>query len=115
MSNDTHFNFDETQALNEGWAIFWVTGTSQPGDYQIQYDHEARLLKTDDDAWTLVLRRAGLEKSEYHLAALYFLAVHSPEEYIRILRHGVETHEPVAVLEVIRTVGEMVREWEKTL
>ena len=79
---------DETAALARGWGIFDASDSENDTPFQLQAHNEAGLIRSDDDAWILVVNnaRAGepLERK-----ALAFLKEHSPNEYGFIVKiHG---------------------------
>ncbi len=77
---------DQKIALDEGWDIFSVSGSSQPGDYQIQRDDEMKKMQSDSAAWHHVVAQA-VAGNKVHVRALQFIREHSPEEYKRIVLH----------------------------
>jgi len=85
----THWTPEDVEAATErGWGIFDASDSENATPYQLQAHNEAGLIRSDDDAWTLVVNnaRAGepLERK-----ALTFLKEHSPNEYRFISKiHG---------------------------
>ena len=77
---------DQKIALSEGWDIFGVRGSAQPGDYQIQRYDEVERFDSDLAAWYHVTLQAR-NGSKPHVRALQFIREHSPEEYKRIVLH----------------------------
>lgn len=75
----TNIDFDNTQALDEGWGIFDCFG-SDNGDWQIQKVDEWDAFASDDDVWRYVLQQASYGCA-YYSAALDFIRVHSPVEW----------------------------------
>lgn len=76
-------NFDNTQAFQEGWAIFNSFG-SDNGDWQLQKVDDAEIFGADEDAWDFVCDRAEAG-SKYHQAAMEFLKQNNPKEYFTII------------------------------
>jgi hypothetical protein len=71
--------FDNNRAFDEGWSIFECFGSAN-GPWQLQKCDESGILKTDLEAWRLVVDRAEAG-SNYHQTALQFLKDHNRIEY----------------------------------
>lgn len=79
--------FDNSQAVTQGWSIFECTG-SDNGPYQLQCCDDDDVFLDDAAAWGYVVKcaRGG---SEYHKQALAYLRDHNPMEIKAIERiHG---------------------------
>lgn len=75
--------FDNTQAIHEGWSIFECDG-SDNGHWQLMKLDCTNQFMTDIDAWRHVVECADLG-SVYHKQALSFLTAHNPTEYFCIM------------------------------
>lgn len=71
--------FDNGRAIDEGWSIFECFG-SENGPWQLQKCDDRDMLRTDLEAWRLVMDYADAG-SEYHQKALQFLKDHNPIEH----------------------------------
>lgn len=82
--------FDNTRALQEGWAVSETTGTHDDGDYRIERLDHSRIFLSDDDAWTHVINQGVFAENRYHLSALRFVWEHNPTEFDRIEAHAAQ-------------------------
>lgn len=77
-------DFDDTQAISEGWGLFWLDPPIHE-DEPLQLEAVANdeigpeVFDDDEEAVAFVVAQAEAG-SEYHLAALSYLAAHSPRE-----------------------------------
>jgi hypothetical protein len=76
--------FDNSQAINEGWSIFTCYG-SENGRYQLQCCDDDDVFVADAQAWKFVVEQAQVG-SEYHKAALQYLRDYNPMEIQAIER-----------------------------
>jgi len=75
--------FDNTQALSEGWGIFSLNRDDEP--FQLQRDDEEDVFEDDDEAWAFVFQKAD-EGSTYHIEAMDFLKQYAPKEHEAIVQ-----------------------------
>lgn len=84
-------DFDNTQAMREGWCISdcgsYHDTLGNPRPYQLQRLDELEVFDGDQEAWAFVKQKAN-EGSEYHKSALNFLCAHAPHEYAQISNLG---------------------------
>ena len=73
--------FNNAQAMQEGWAIFDCNGDG--GRWQLQRIDEDEKFPSDDEAWTFVTDKAR-SGSAYHRCAIEYLRDHNPGEYALI-------------------------------
>lgn len=78
--------FDNTQALTEGWAIFYVVGTDDCGSHRIERCDEADKFPDDKAAWHHVFREA-FWGSRYHREALTFIHRTNSCEFTRMAEY----------------------------
>ena len=76
---DVEEDWDDTQATEEGWAIFEAHGTDDIGMLRIERIDEAAIFDGDPAAWNYVVSRARAG-SEYHQRALQIVAEDNPTE-----------------------------------
>jgi hypothetical protein len=76
--------FDNSQAINEGWSIFTCYCTDN-GPYQLQCCDDDDVFVSDEKAWKFVVDQANAG-SEYHKSALAYLREHNPMEIQAIER-----------------------------
>lgn len=76
---DVEEDWDDTQATEEGWAIFEAHGTDDLGMLRIERIDEAAIFDGDPAAWHYVVSRARAG-SEYHQRALQIVAEDNPTE-----------------------------------
>lgn len=76
-------NFDDTQALQEGWLIADVDDAPIGMRWQLQKADQSDIFLNDFGAWQFVCHRAQAG-SEYHKNALEFIKNRSPKEYSMI-------------------------------
>lgn len=73
--------FDNTLAMEEGWAISKCSGIDEP--YRLEKIDEYGLFDTDAKVWEHVYNLAEMG-SVYHQKAISFLELNSPKEFSRI-------------------------------
>lgn len=73
-------NFDNSQAMSEGWAVFHTTGTNDDGDFRIERLDEEAIFADDQAAWDHVIEKAA-QCSAYHQNALRFIRRHNETEF----------------------------------
>lgn len=89
--------FDNTQALTEGWGVFFTTGTDDCGDYRIERWDEADEFPDDSSAWIHVFREA-FWGSLYHREALTFIRRTNSCEFTRMAEYiGKWVLEPLTI------------------
>jgi hypothetical protein len=76
--------FDNSQAVKEGWSIFTCDG-SDNGPYQLQCCDDDDVFEKDVQAWQYVVQCAK-GGSEYHKKALDYLREHNPAEIMAMQR-----------------------------
>ncbi|KFG99069.1 hypothetical protein GQ56_0101020 [Burkholderia paludis] len=81
---NTPREFDNEQAVGEGWSIFTCDG-SECGRYQLQCCDDDDVFLNDYVAWKFVVDQARVG-SEYHKKALAYLREHNPMEIHAIER-----------------------------
>lgn len=82
-------NFDNTQAMEEGWCISEV-GSTEP--FRLEKLDEANKFDSDDQAHLFVVVMSFVGSS-YHRSALQFLYDHSRPEYDRIAQTTIKSLE----------------------
>jgi hypothetical protein len=76
--------FDNSQAIDEGWSIFKCYG-SDNGPYQLQCCDDDDVFTKDEQAWRFVVDQARMG-SEYHKKALQYLRDYNLMELHSIAR-----------------------------
>ena len=61
------FSFINAQAIREGWAVFFIEGTQDDGDYRIERLDASNIFRDDPEVWSHVIN-TEFDRLENHAA-----------------------------------------------
>jgi hypothetical protein len=83
LTTTAQVNFDNVQAITEGWLI---TTRDDEGPYQLQKDDAQNTFPNDVQAWAFVFTQAE-SGSDYHKSAVEFLKENNNTYYLEMIEY----------------------------